>query len=335
MKLKAIACHLILVSAFSVQFGLIAHGYEAEMRVIAGRLTSQLEKAGLKSGTVLDFTDLQGQGTELGRFLAQEFSDQLVASAKTLALVDRANLQHLLRENKLSMEGLVNPETTKKLGNLIGIDTVIFGTVTPIGETIRLSVRGVAIETGKIVTSQSVTLAVNRELNQLYPRGVTTSKSVSNNPSRSPSDIRARFRADSIRILANRPSFGQVATGFSGFFRPGINVNFGIENRSGVPIAIAAVTNSTTLGTCIVSALSGLKYLSDEELRQIKSQQDPTRSLQYLPSGGRLSAVAGFYSSDCKLSPGENVDLSMSLIVAAEGQVFTFPASTSTSTASR
>ena len=141
-----------------------AVGYETQLRAVAATMVSQLETGSQKSGTVLDFADLQGQNTELGRFLAQELSNQLVAAAKTISFIDRANLQHLLRENNLSMEGLIAPETAGRLGNMIGIDTLIMGTITLIGNSVRLSVRAVAVETGRIVSSQSTTLPMAGQL---------------------------------------------------------------------------------------------------------------------------------------------------------------------------
>src|ERR1043166_8772640 len=158
---------LLSVAAF-VSYLTAAQCYETELRSVATKLVASLEASGQKSGTVIDFTDLQGQGTELGRFLAQELSDQLVTASRTVSFIDRANLQHLLRENKLSMDGLINPQTSRKLGNMIGIDTILFGTVTPIGKSIKLSVRAVAVETGKIVASQSTSFAAVEGLGELY-----------------------------------------------------------------------------------------------------------------------------------------------------------------------
>jgi Curli production assembly/transport component CsgG len=116
-----------------VPIGAISQTYEAGLRKAAEALSSAMETAGQKSVTVLDLTDLQGSTTELGRFLAQELSDQLVAIARQVAVVDRANMQFLLREKNLSAEGFVNPESSKKIGNLIDIDTVILGSITPPG----------------------------------------------------------------------------------------------------------------------------------------------------------------------------------------------------------
>src|SRR5437879_4697743 len=88
-----------VLSLFAVVGG--AQSYEAELKTLAEKLVAQLEAAGQVNGTVLDFTDLQGQQNELGRFLAQELSDKLVAAAKKVSFLDRAGLQYLLSENKL------------------------------------------------------------------------------------------------------------------------------------------------------------------------------------------------------------------------------------------
>jgi TolB-like protein len=136
-----------------------AQSYQADLKGMASSLIAKLEATNQHSGTVLDFTNLDGTTTDLGRYLARELTDKLVESSKTMSFIDRANVDYLLRENKLSAEGLVNPETSRKLGNLIGVDTVITGTITPVGgQSVRLSVRAVSIETGRIITAQSVTL---------------------------------------------------------------------------------------------------------------------------------------------------------------------------------
>ncbi|MFI5020377.1 MAG: FlgO family outer membrane protein [Alphaproteobacteria bacterium] len=149
-----------------------AQSYETNLKSIATNLVAKLEEANKRSSTVLDFTDLQGSPTELGRFLAQELSDQLVSGSKKVSFVDRANLQVLLREHKLSVEGLVNPESIAKIGNLVGIDTIIVGTTTAMGDTIRLSVRAIDVETGKIVVSQATNLPATSGLMALSNRGV-------------------------------------------------------------------------------------------------------------------------------------------------------------------
>jgi len=59
-----------------------AEAYDTALKGVAANLVLKLEDAKQHSGTVLDFTDLQGAPTELGRFLAQELSGYLVGAGK-------------------------------------------------------------------------------------------------------------------------------------------------------------------------------------------------------------------------------------------------------------
>lgn len=295
-----------------------ANAYETELRTLATRLVSSLDASGLKSGTVLDFTDLQGQGTELGRFLAQELSDQLVTSAKTITFVDRVNLQHLLRETKMTMDGLVNPQTSRKLGNMVGVDTVVYGTVTPIGRSMRISVRAVAVETGKIVASQSAALPATGELGELYSRTVAPSIDLSGAPSVAP-DLRSRFRADSIRITARQAVIGRM----------GASVNFTIENKSGMNIAVGIMQNTTTLGPCPIQTLNGINDFSQDQMEQIKRRPEPQKFFQYLPANGKITAAAVFDAMFCPMGQFQTAELSASVIIAVESEVFVFPVSVS------
>lgn len=303
-----------------------AQGYEVELKAVADKLVSKLEAANQHSGTVLDFTDLQGDTTELGRFLAQELSDQLVAASKTMSFVDRANLQYLLRENKLSTEGFINPETSRKLGNLIGIDTTIFGTVTQIGDrTVRLSVRAVAVETGKIVAAQSANLPVTEGIAAMLTHGVATAPAAtsSSGPPQA-TDVRARFRADSIKMSAG-PAIVDV-----NMYGSEVGATFTVQNHSGIPIGIAVVTNSTTIGPCTnLRAFSGLRYFDDYQIQQIRSKPEPEKAMSYLPDNGKVTVTATFDRLFCRIRPNTTVDLSTSLIIAVGQEVFVMPASVS------
>lgn len=329
MRTRRVVGYLIGVCLFLLAPSIVAaEEYQNQLKGVAISLVAKLEAANQHSGTVLDFTDLQSSPTELGRFLAQELSDQLVAVSKTMSFVDRTNLQYLMRENKLSTEGLINPETSRKLGNLIGIDTTIFGTVTPIGDkTIRLSVRAVAIETGKIVAVQSVSLPVTESIAAMFTHGVPAAQSptASGDHPQAP-DVRARFRADSIKMSARPVSVGSNYVGAM------IGVNFTIENHSGVPVGIGVVTNSTTLGSCDIMTLSGLGHFDQYQIQQIKSQPDPQRAFIYLPDNGKVTAAATFGRMFCSIRPNATVDLSTSLIIAVGREVFVMPASVSVQT---
>ncbi len=299
-------------------------GYEVALHTLANKLVSQLQSAGQKSATVLDFTDLQSQGTELGRFLAQELSDQLVAGAKTISLVDRANLQFLLKENKLSMDGLVDPQSSRKLGNMIGIDTVIMGTVTPLGNSVRLSVRAVAVETGKIVAAQSITVAAVGGLGEMYTRGVASNASPSEpgiTAVASKSTVRDRLRADSFTLIP-----GELVANSNAF--NGSQISFSIENRSGIGVGIAIRGGATSAGPCrSQDMVSGLAVISDSGIQQVTQSPDPVKLMRWFPANARASVSIQLdpYQCPAMLQGVRSVPLTVNLVVASGKDVLVLP----------
>lgn len=300
-----------------------AQSYEAALLAIAKSLVSKLEEANQRSGTVLDFTDLQGVPNELGRFLAQELSDQLVGAGRKISFVDRANLQTLLRENKLSVEGLVDPESSRKLGNLIGIDTIIFGTTTPMGDKIRLSVRAVNVETGKIVASQAATLAAVDGLGELYTRGVANAPAAGPSSSSAP---RARFRADSVKIAGAEVVASAGLRGNPGYAAD-LVLTFVLENLSGIGFNVAIASGATSVGSCVGNEYqsSGLSVV-DNRLRD----NFRGNALSYFPTGAKINiSVRMRGCNEGNFSGVKTTNVSLSLIIETGEDTFSIPMSAS------
>jgi curli biogenesis system outer membrane secretion channel CsgG len=301
-----------------------AHAYEAELQSLAKGLAVQMEGAGQRSAAVVDFADLQGTPNEVGRFLAQELSTQLVSATRQVSVVDRANLQVLLRENNLSMEGLVNPSSSRKLGNLIGIDTVILGTVTQMGDSIRLSVRAVSVETGRIVVSQSTNLPPNRSLTEMFTRGVAASPNAqiaSNSNAAQPktlADPRDRLRGDSLRVT------GKEVVVSRNRWQPTwltISAIFTIENLSGMGFEASLVPSTASIGGCPANDSTGLPFIGLDYLKFGYGQP------VYLPQGGRLTVT--IMSRDCPTNPtlidSRTTDITASITVKTGQTLFNLP----------
>ena len=103
-----------------------AQSLDQEMAGLADRVSKALVSKGFKNVANLDFTDIQGQPTELGRFLSDQLAVEIVSSGG-VSMVDRANLKSILAEHKLTEEGLVNPANAKKLGEFAGVDAIQIG----------------------------------------------------------------------------------------------------------------------------------------------------------------------------------------------------------------
>ena len=65
MRARAAQSFLLANLLVILCWTLPAQAYEAELKALSEKLVVQIEEAKLKSGTVLDFTDLQGSPNEL------------------------------------------------------------------------------------------------------------------------------------------------------------------------------------------------------------------------------------------------------------------------------
>src|ERR1035437_9384467 len=155
-----------------------AQTLDQEISVLAGKLSKALAAQGFKHVAAVDFTDLQGQPTELGRFLSEQLTVEIVATA-SVSMVDRANIKSILAEHKLTEEGLVNPANAKKLGEFAGVDAILMGNVTVLDDGIVLMVKAISTSSAQIVAAGRIKFPKTSEIQQLFNRSVSGSAGVS------------------------------------------------------------------------------------------------------------------------------------------------------------
>src|SRR5579862_3810036 len=150
MKAHPIAATVLSILVYSGMFAQ-AQDMDTALSNLADNLAVQIKDHGNKKVTVLDFTDLQGGSSELGRYIAEELSVDLVMGKHDFAVLDRANLKSILAEHKLTAEGLVNPDNAKKLGQFAGVDAMIVGNIIPMNSNVDLTVKIITTDTAEIV----------------------------------------------------------------------------------------------------------------------------------------------------------------------------------------
>jgi curli biogenesis system outer membrane secretion channel CsgG len=118
-----------------------AFGYEKEIEQLSSQMAEKIAGKGKKTVAVVDFTDLEGNVTQLDQFIAEEFSVALAGAGKGFRVIDRTRLMSIIKENKLAATGLIDPATASKLGKIAGVDALVTGTLTPFGDNVRLTVK--------------------------------------------------------------------------------------------------------------------------------------------------------------------------------------------------
>ncbi len=157
-----------------------AYAGEDEIAIICQKLADNVVNAGKKAIAVVDFTDLQGNVTELGRYFAEEYSVGLMTTGKAFDVIDRTHLKAILVEHKLAATGIIDPQTARQLGQIAGVDALITGTITPFGDTVRLSVKVLDTNTAKILGAYSGDVAKTKAIEELLGKGIEGSSSSQN-----------------------------------------------------------------------------------------------------------------------------------------------------------
>ncbi|WP_339138653.1 MAG: FlgO family outer membrane protein [Candidatus Electrothrix sp. GW3-4] len=144
-----------------------ASAYEAEIKKMSATMAEKISATEKDKIAVVDFTDLQGDVTELGRFVAEEFSVALAGAGKGFKVVDRTHLKSIIKENKLSATGLIDPATARKLGKIVGVEALITGTLTPFGDSVRIAVKILDSSTAEVVDAISGNIAKTEAVKDL------------------------------------------------------------------------------------------------------------------------------------------------------------------------
>ncbi len=90
--------------------------------------------------------------------LAQSMGDMIAAylgSAEGLVLVERAELDKVLREQALTLEGLVEEATKAQVGRLLGAKYLLTGSVTVVERQLRIDAHFLEVETTRVASSET------------------------------------------------------------------------------------------------------------------------------------------------------------------------------------
>ncbi|MGO8677905.1 MAG: FlgO family outer membrane protein [Limisphaerales bacterium] len=175
MKLKP-SIQLALCALLCCQSLAHAQDIDKELSDLAEKLATQVKEHNNKKITVLDFTDLEGVSSELGRYIAEELTVDLVMGKRGFAVLDRANLKSILAEHKLTASGLVNPDDAKKLGQFAGVDALILGTITPKDADFTLTAKIITTETAEVVGAAKAKFKSNKDIEKLLEHATTPGK---------------------------------------------------------------------------------------------------------------------------------------------------------------
>jgi TolB-like protein len=98
--------------------------------------------------------DTKGIGGDLGEIDLLDKLTTAFYNMNRFKVIERAQLEQILNEQKLGMSGIVDVSTAAQIGKGMGVDAVVCGSIARAGNTASIDARLVDTETAAIITAQ-------------------------------------------------------------------------------------------------------------------------------------------------------------------------------------
>ena len=135
----------------------------------SGPALSAQDSAGPDQPTVavMDFNGFMlgqsGNSVPIGKAVTSMLVTEL-SGRDGMRVVERAQLQDLLQEQRLALSGRVDEGTAIEVGRMLGVQYMVFGNVASIMDQVRLDMRAVNVETSEVLEVQKLTDQVDQLL---------------------------------------------------------------------------------------------------------------------------------------------------------------------------
>lgn len=148
---KIVSASLLLLLIFSIIPAFAASNLEEGVSQLANQISKSMQEKQKQKIAIIDFSDLNGNVTALGQFMAEELTTQLfIIAPGKFEVVERRQLIKLEEELVLGQVGIIEEKGIKKMGQVLGVDAIVTGSMTDLGNTVKINARLMAVETAKI-----------------------------------------------------------------------------------------------------------------------------------------------------------------------------------------
>lgn len=145
----------------------VATALELAIRNIADKLAVRLTEARQAKIGVLEFLDLQGRISQLGKFIAEDLTTAFFEKGK-FSLVERTLLQQVMREHALSQTGVIDLTQAQQIGKMVGADAIITGSLSDIGTEIKANARLIDVRSGNVLAVAGESIAKTENISKMF-----------------------------------------------------------------------------------------------------------------------------------------------------------------------
>ncbi|MBI5048388.1 MAG: hypothetical protein HZB54_05535 [Deltaproteobacteria bacterium] len=140
---------LFLCFCFTPAFA--ASNLEEGVSQLANQISKSMQEKQKQKIAIIDFSDLNGNVTALGQFMAEELTTQLfIIAPGKFEVVERRQIMKLEEELVLGQVGIIEEKGIKKMGQVLGVDAIVTGSMTDLGNTVKINARLIGVESAKV-----------------------------------------------------------------------------------------------------------------------------------------------------------------------------------------
>jgi TolB-like protein len=112
---------------------------------------------------VFAFEDTGDEESDIGKSVSEMLITGLIQTNQ-FQVIERSQLDHVLEEQALGQSGALDEETAADVGNLLGVDAIVIGSVSTLKPQIEIDARLVNPGSGKSLSAANVSAANNSQL---------------------------------------------------------------------------------------------------------------------------------------------------------------------------
>lgn len=146
-------------------------GIEGGIDDLARQIVARSSSSDKTTIAISAFPHVDDTCSELSNFLVDELVLSLFSIPDgNLQIVERSQLSRIFAELELSMSGAVDANTTQELGRIHGVDTLLVGSLTTLGDDLRVNSRLINTETGQVFSAAAVNIPKTTTIENLMQR---------------------------------------------------------------------------------------------------------------------------------------------------------------------
>ncbi len=118
---------------------------------------------GIKRVAIVPFTGPRGASSYSGSIISERLVSHILARGQ-LDLIERRLLDKVLEEQRLGVFGIMDQDTVKTLGKVLGVDAILTGSIVELhNERVEINARLINAETAQVIAADTVRVSKDWE----------------------------------------------------------------------------------------------------------------------------------------------------------------------------